>query len=853
MSFFEILYKLVIGPVELLLDVIFSLSMQRTDSPVLSIFVLSCAVSLLVLPLYKKADALQQRERELTARMKPRVDQIKEAFTGDERFMILQTYYRQNHYKPVYALRSSLSLLLQIPFFIAAYRFLSRLGVLQGVAFGPIRDLSAPDGILRIGGLAVNLLPVLMTAVNCVSGALYTRGMPRKSKLQVYGLAGVFLFLLYNSPSGLVLYWTLNNLFSLGRNLLQRRKRPKKDPETRAAAVPKQQPALFFAACALLTLLTGLLIPSAVIHASPAEFVEVTAFHSPLDFVFHAFLYAAGTFGIWFGIYYLLTAKERRPLLSGALAVLAAWAVADYMGFGSAYGNMSSLLVYDTDIKQGLTLSEKLLNAGVLLLVGSAVWFLWRKKPGWIRTACVLACVVFAGMSAVNIVSTANQLPEIQRLAAQQQDTEDEPIVRLDRNGKNVIVLMLDRGMGYYIPFIFAEKPELQEQYRGFTAYTNTLSYGHNTNVGAPALFGGYEYTPERTDRRTDLTLKEKHNEALRMMPRIFLENGWDVTVCDPPLANYQWIPDLSIYDDLPEIRTFVTEGRGYGETNFDPSRRDTLRERNLFCYSIVRIAPSALHSGLYDGGNYNKTEKVLNSNDALFMSRYTVLKNLDRFTAVQEDGSDTFLMMASGITHETIILQEPEYEPREFVDNAAYDEAHPTRESADGRIVALETDAQLSHYQSNMAAIMLVGNWLDFLREQGVYDNTRIIIASDHGWNMEYEDMAIDGLEDQNVMMYNPLLLVKDFGADADFAYSDAFMTQADTPTLAFAGLVENPVNPATGTPVTDADKQLDEQRVCSTPWDFVVNSGTAFCDAKYYILRNQVVLDPENWSAAE
>ncbi|MBQ3669657.1 MAG: hypothetical protein II920_10590, partial [Clostridia bacterium] len=39
----------------------------------------------------------------------------------------------------------------------------------------------------------------------------YTKGHPLKEKIQVYGLAAVFLVLLYRSPSGLVLYWLLNN------------------------------------------------------------------------------------------------------------------------------------------------------------------------------------------------------------------------------------------------------------------------------------------------------------------------------------------------------------------------------------------------------------------------------------------------------------------------------------------------------------------------------------------------------------------------------------------------------------------------------------------------------------------
>ena len=61
-----------------------------------------------------------------------------------------------------------------------------------------------------------------MTGINLLSGVLYTRGAPLKSKVQTFGIALVFLALLYSSPSGLTFYWTLNNLFSLLKNLILR-------------------------------------------------------------------------------------------------------------------------------------------------------------------------------------------------------------------------------------------------------------------------------------------------------------------------------------------------------------------------------------------------------------------------------------------------------------------------------------------------------------------------------------------------------------------------------------------------------------------------------------------------------
>ena len=43
-------------------------------------------------------------------------------------------------------------------------------------------------------------------------------------------------------------------------------------------------------------------------------------------------------------------------------------------------------------------------------------------------------------------------------------------------------------------------------------------------------------------------------------------------------------------------------------------------------------------------------------------------------------------------------------------------------------------TREQLAHYHANAAALLRLGEWFDWMREQGVYDNTRIIIVSDHG-----------------------------------------------------------------------------------------------------------------------
>ncbi len=163
LTFTEALYNLLFGPLELIFDVVYALAYWLTENPGVSIVFLSLAINLMILPLYRRADQIQENERKRILKIQPGIDHIKKVFKGDERFMMLQTYYRQNHYKPYYALGGSISLLLEVPFFIAAYNFLSNQRLLNQALFGPIADLSCPDGLLTIGGFSINILPLVMT------------------------------------------------------------------------------------------------------------------------------------------------------------------------------------------------------------------------------------------------------------------------------------------------------------------------------------------------------------------------------------------------------------------------------------------------------------------------------------------------------------------------------------------------------------------------------------------------------------------------------------------------------------------------------------------------------------------
>ena len=921
MTFLSALYALIISPLELLFEVIFMVANKIIGNEGLSIIFLSLAVNFLVLPLYKRADELQAEERDIQAKMAYRIKRTKQTFKGDERFMMLQEYYRINKYKPIYALKSSASLLLQIPFFIAAYRLLSGMQSLQGMSFGFISDLGREDATFMIGSFPINILPIVMTLINIVTGIIYTKGQPLKSKIQVYGLAVVFLVLLYHSPAGLVFYWLLNNVFALVKNIFYKLKEPKKilnillaisgtvvlvlvlikpDLNLRQKlllgigcillAVPlamsklpekmrlkrktKQKDALsFFLGAVLMACITGLLIPSTVINASAEEFFDVVFHTNPTVYVFNTLFLSLGSWVLWGGVFYFFMSDRMKSLFSEGIWIICGVSIADYMLFGTDLGTMSSILQYD--VAPAFKVTEYLLNTVVVIAIAVVLHLVYTSFPKISKTILAVGILSIAVLGGINIslISYMHDLYVISDSAS----SEEMPSIPLSKEGKNVIVIMMDRSLGTQVPYIFNEKPELKETFDGFTFYPNTISYGPYTLIGSPALYGGYDYTPEAINSRDTQTLEEKHNEALRVMPVLFGENGYEVTICDPSHAGFKWTPDLSIYDDHPEFHCYNTDGMfNYFEGRTDDNtaiatatRISDIRNRNFFCFSLMKISPLILQDTIYDGGLYNESVKTSDGSDnsksvtALAQSAYSisrssgydleflnacaVLENLPYITDISDGSENTFLMMANKTAHSPSLLQEPDYVPAMTVDNTAYDTDMVSRYTIDGVTMEMSDISQVAHYQANMASFIELGKWFDYLREQGVYDNTRIIIVADHGRDLSQFDIYCNDLD---MEFFMPTFLVKDFNATG-FTVSEEFMTNGDTPAIATAGLIDDPVNPFTGNPINSDAKNGPQRVLYSDDFNPSDNFGrTAFPSGTWYVFDGSDPHDPESWS---
>ena len=118
-------------------------------------------------------------------------------------------------------------MLIQAPIFIALYITLARSAELKGSNFLWIKDLSRPDALAKLPfnipflGDSFNLLPIIMVFAMIVQQKI-TTGTRRSNEGDSYAqqqqkmvlLMPIFFgILLYNLPSGLILYWTVNTIF----------------------------------------------------------------------------------------------------------------------------------------------------------------------------------------------------------------------------------------------------------------------------------------------------------------------------------------------------------------------------------------------------------------------------------------------------------------------------------------------------------------------------------------------------------------------------------------------------------------------------------------------------------------
>ncbi|MCI4407199.1 MAG: membrane protein insertase YidC [Sulfuricurvum sp.] len=174
-----------------------------------SIIALTALIRVFLYPLTQKGMVSMQKIKEIA----PRIKEVQEKYKGDPQRMnaAVMEMYKKHGANP---LGGCLPLLLQIPIFFAIYRVLLNAVELQGAEWILwVHDLSRMDPYY--------ILPILMGATMFYQQKITPSNFTDPLQEKVFKfLPLIFTFFFFTFPAGLVLYWFVNNIFSIAQQYL---------------------------------------------------------------------------------------------------------------------------------------------------------------------------------------------------------------------------------------------------------------------------------------------------------------------------------------------------------------------------------------------------------------------------------------------------------------------------------------------------------------------------------------------------------------------------------------------------------------------------------------------------------
>ena len=202
---------------ELLLTVMNTLH-AWVGSYALAIIIMTIIIRSLLWPLQNAATKSMRKMSKLS----PIMNELREKYKDDPQRMNQETMKLYKEYG-VNPFGGCLPMLVQIPIFFGFYGMLDKAIELRNSSFLWVHDLSQPDTVFHIGGIPINILPLVMAATQLWQMSITPKtGDPAQQRMFLF-MPLIFLFICYNYASGLALYWTVQNLFFVAQMYLTRK------------------------------------------------------------------------------------------------------------------------------------------------------------------------------------------------------------------------------------------------------------------------------------------------------------------------------------------------------------------------------------------------------------------------------------------------------------------------------------------------------------------------------------------------------------------------------------------------------------------------------------------------------
>lgn len=296
---------------------------------------------------------------------------------------------------------------------------------------------------------------------------------------------------------------------------------------------------------------------------------------------------------------------------------------------------------------------------------------------------------------------------------------KDDHMLELSKN-HNVIVMMFDGFQASYFQQIIDESPELEEAFSGFVFFDNAVGTSLWSEEGGATILTGRQL-------RVDLPFSENIDYVYTESPFFpaLVDAGYDVRyyeatkMVSPLVAN---VIENIVLDGKISV-SYVRLAKIMNKITAFKYMPHFLKRYFVFSY----LDTSVLTTEIFQTNDAGFNEDILNGS-------LSVSLNQDAYRFYYFKGPH------------------PPYNLDENGNVIQYDDDYVIDYVAD-----LHDNEML--YRQTRGSVQIMVNFLNALKEIGIYDQTDIVIAADHGWENRY----------------NPLMLIKPQNANGSLTTSHA------------------------------------------------------------------------------
>jgi hypothetical protein len=589
---------------------------------------------------------------------------------------------------------------------------------------------------------------------------------------------------------------------------------------------------IYLLAVATLSALVLVFIPITTFLTSPGELsinlnylLSVNA-HEAVVFVY----VAAAVYA------FALTQRMRTAITLIAVGALALALVYSY-ALPIGYPRMSGLVFEQIPISRGAVIVRAAVDLVVVFGLGLALRLAllrWGAKP-------FLIAMLLVDLSLGTVAAVSVTRDRLGAAGGQNSAAVFQRPLRFSATHPNVLIIFLDRFMGSYVESILESDPGLAQRLSGFTWYPRSVSSGENSIAGVHGMLGGYDYIPVQMDTRGK-PLRDLSTEAFSILPYNFSRKGYHVNMVNPKGLGFTMDGDCKflVMKDVTcsHIPAAVSERRalamGFPLNDLSKSSYVNL----LVLLGAVRAAPYSLKEIVLSRGSW---QRFMDHSAGTTFREWAELEAFPQLSDTHAAESN-FNFVDNILPHESYFMGE-DCRPR-TTRFAASDEEAQRRGQAS--LFALQ------HSIGARCALLATADYMDFLKSAGVYDNTKIVIVSDHGIVGPVEDHSTravsGGTQDDAYVRTRSVLLVKDIGASGPLRTSEQFMPNAEVPRIV-CEQIGGCINPYLGGRTIAAHGRDDPFYVSIVPWQFNLQNPDSFVIDEQWVLRGKDPYAASDW----